>query len=273
MMLGSFFTIIVLVFYYNLYAKSKLLRVHFISVGYGDAILVELPDRTAMMIDAGEEKYAQDIVSYLKKQGVKKISTAILTHPHENHFGGFKEVFDKFSVAQFYINGDEKRAEQGYAQVIENAHSHDIPIRIVKRVEHIRPATKNVGVQILHPNNLSGAANENSIVIWITFDKISFLLTSDIQQPQQKEIIEFYPEIRSADVVQIPHHGGNINMKFAETLGNRIFIVSTGENKYGKPHQKELEKLQGKTLRTDVHGTIVFESDGKRVQLLKGTAL
>ena len=77
------------------------LRVHFIDVGYADAILLEfsppagrgLPaDTTTMLVDAGDAKHSSRLISYLKSHQIKKIDTVVITHPHQNHFGGLRKI-------------------------------------------------------------------------------------------------------------------------------------------------------------------------------------
>ncbi len=258
-------------FYYHLHSKQDLLRVHFMDVGYGDAILVEFPDKTVLLIDAGEAQYSGRIIGYLEGQGIKEIDAAVLTHPHDNHFGGFAAIMNRFPIRRFYFNGDEKNAEEGYADLTAGLKTR-VPVTVVRRNDEIPigagSRSGNIRIQILHPADLNGSANRNSIVSWLTFGRTSFLFTADIQGPQQKQIMELFPEIRSADAIQVPHHGGRISRKFAAYLGKKIFIVSTGKNKYNKPFARELEKLQGRILRTDRQGTIVLESDGKKVRVV-----
>ena len=47
----------------------------------------------------------------------------------------------------------------------------------------------------------------------------------------------------------------------------QIFIISTGPNKWDIPRDNELQSLDGKLYRTDVHGTIILESDGLSVSV------
>lgn len=261
--------LIVILFSHKSFGEPETLRVHFMDVGYGDAILIELPDQSSLMIDAGEAQYSSQIIAYLKERGIKEIDATILTHPHDNHFGGLADIIDRFPIHRFYFNDDDQRAEEGYSEVIEKLKRRAVPMTVVRRGDEILVGTKDVRIQILHPADLSGSTNQNSVVTWLTFGETSFLFTADIKKSQQKEIMALFPEIQSADCVQVPHHGGKISRKFAEFLGNKIFVISTGENEYEKPYEQELEKLEGEIFRTDQHGAIVLESDGSTVRLLR----
>ena len=58
------------------------LQVHFIDVGQADAILIKGPDNQNIMIDAGNNADSENVVNYIKKQGVKSFKAVIGTHPH-----------------------------------------------------------------------------------------------------------------------------------------------------------------------------------------------
>lgn len=80
--------------------KNNLL-VHYIDVGQGDSILIQVNNKN-MLIDAGNKDDGEKIVSYLKNQKVKKLDYVVATHPHEDHIGGMSEVIKNFVIDDFY---------------------------------------------------------------------------------------------------------------------------------------------------------------------------
>lgn len=50
--------------------------------------------KNATVIDAGRSDYGQDVHDYLIAQGVQRIDNFILSHKHDDHFGGFKGMVD-----------------------------------------------------------------------------------------------------------------------------------------------------------------------------------
>ena len=67
------------------------IRVHFIDVGQGDSIFIELKDKT-MLIDAGNPENGSDVSAYIKGLGVEVIDYVVGTHPHSDHIGGLAKV-------------------------------------------------------------------------------------------------------------------------------------------------------------------------------------
>ncbi|MEE0843816.1 MAG: MBL fold metallo-hydrolase, partial [Ruminococcus sp.] len=61
--------------------------VHFLDVGQGDSIFIELPNGKTMLIDSGENYHGAAILSYIKDRGYDKIDYVVGTHPHSDHIG------------------------------------------------------------------------------------------------------------------------------------------------------------------------------------------
>src|SRR5699024_12723205 len=80
------------------------LKVHFIDVGQGDAILVQTEDSN-MLIDAGDWN-GDEVVSYLESQGFKEIDILQGTHEHADHIGQMDKVIDNLEVSEVWMPGN-----------------------------------------------------------------------------------------------------------------------------------------------------------------------
>ena len=95
------------------------LKVHFIDVGCGDAILIQYGSGSNAqygMIDAGPVYYIKtnkkkiDVSNrarnYLKKQKITHLKFVLLTHPHQDHIGGMIKILDdpKIKIDTIYGN-------------------------------------------------------------------------------------------------------------------------------------------------------------------------
>lgn len=83
-------------------AQSVGTKVHFIDVGQGDAIFIELPDGKTMLIDGGEEKYGKRVCKYISSLGYSQIDYMVATHSDADHIGGLKTVLNKLEVKEIY---------------------------------------------------------------------------------------------------------------------------------------------------------------------------
>jgi competence protein ComEC len=242
---------------------------HFMDVGYGDAIFIQFPGSGNMMVDAGENVYSDVIIKYLEALEVKAIDTAVITHPHTNHFGGFAQVGRRFPIGRVFINGDNN-TEVGYEALLSQFEQGRIPIETLRRGQNIDGLPGGIEIEVLHPEGLTGSPNDNSIVLRLKYNKIAVLLMADVDLGPQKELIGAFPGLTQADAVKVPHHGGPLSDEFIKAFENKVFIISTGVNQWGWPREKELSQLKGRIYRTDQDGTVVLESNG--ISFLLSTA-
>jgi len=247
------------------YAQEDLMRIHFIDVGYGDAIFIQFPDSNTLMIDAGEKPHSSRIIRYLQALNITTIDQAVITHPHKNHFEGFLDILKVIPIARVFVN-DDKNSEEGYEELLAAFRDRRIPIEKLSR--GMTPNfSESVNIEVLHPAALSSSANGNSIVLLLKHREISILLTADIELAEQTELIELYQKIRQANSIKVPHHGGPLSEAFIQSFTGKNFIISTGPNPWGLPREDDLQRLQGKIYRTDQQGSIILESNGSSVQI------
>lgn len=250
----------------NSYAQENRLRLHFIDVGYGDAIVIQLPDSRTLMIDAGEKLYSSQIIRYLKSLNITKIDQAIITHPHKNHFEGFLDVLKYIPIENLFVNGDQN-AEEGYEMLLETFRDRKIPIHTLNRGMMLGGLSETVSIEVLHPENLSSSTNGNSIVLWVKHGQVSILLMADIELEEQAQLIDLYQAIEQVNSIKVPHHGGPLSDEFIEFFSEKDFIISTGANPWGLPYERDIRRLRGTIYRTDHHGSIILESDGVSVSI------
>lgn len=78
------------------------LTIHFIDVGQGDSVFIELPDDTTMLIDAGKKGKGSVVQEYIETLGYTQIDYLIVTHGDDDHVGGIPTILDEFEVKNIY---------------------------------------------------------------------------------------------------------------------------------------------------------------------------
>jgi len=79
------------------------LQVHFIDVGQGASQLIIGSSGKTILIDAGNNNQEEEIVAYLRKNGIQKIDILVGTHPDADHIGGLDAVIDNFEIGKIYM--------------------------------------------------------------------------------------------------------------------------------------------------------------------------
>src|SRR5262249_32698806 len=80
------------------------LRVTVLEVGQGDAIVVELPDRRAVLIDAGPggamrlDAGERVVAPHLWNRGVMRLASVMTTHADQDHAGGVAAITRLFAI-------------------------------------------------------------------------------------------------------------------------------------------------------------------------------
>ncbi len=238
------------------YADETSTLIKVFNVGYGDAVFFQA-DGFKVLIDSGEREQAEKLLQFFHEKQIDRIQLGVITHPHKNHFGGFLDLLEKVKFDRLIINGD-MNGEEGFGALMEQIKIRKIPFVTVKRGDFISNLPPEMTIAVLHPDKLEYSTNGNSIVLWITYKTRKILLTADIEPLQQDDILIHFPEVLNADLVQIPHHGGELSRNFIEAFRDKTVFVSTGKNDYGLPLEEYLKQFQGKIYRTDLEGHLTI---------------
>lgn len=253
------------------------LRVHVIDVGQGDAILVQAPTGETMLIDGGErsKEVETKLLGYLRAQGVKQINVMVATHPHSDHIGGLSAVLRELPVGLVCDSGKVSTSNT-YRTFIDLIDKKKIPYYLARRGNFIHLAS-GVDVEILNPtNNVDKVEMNNaSVVLRVTYYKVSFLLTGDAETDVEMELVKEGAKL-GAQVLKVGHHGSNTSTSttFLGRVNPQYALVSVGEdNSYGHPAASTMKKLEGRGVRTYLtkdHGDIVVTTNGETIEVKTG---
>ncbi|QGG46335.1 stalk domain-containing protein [Heliorestis convoluta] len=247
--------------------KLKDMTVHFIDVGQGDSIFVISPNGATMLIDAGTQTAGQKIVSYLKKAGITSIDKVVATHPHADHIGGMQAIFDNFKVKKVYDSGFP-HTSQTYENFLITVDEKNIPFEIAHRGNKIN-LDPDLDIMILHPGTTMGDANNNSIVLKVTYGQVSYLFTGDAEKEAEEMMLEYVGSQLNSTVLKVGHHGSSTSTTklFLDAVKPKVAVIQVGEgNSYGHPTNEVLNRLYNASVnvfRNDIHGTVVISTDGQ----------
>ena len=83
---------------YTSLSDDGMVRAHFLDVGQGDAILIEIPNNHQVLVDAGRGIRVLTALDEVIPAHDDSIDVVVMTHPDADHIGGFVPVFGKYDV-------------------------------------------------------------------------------------------------------------------------------------------------------------------------------
>ena len=248
--------------------NNDLLKVHYLDVGQGDSIFIELPNNETMLIDAAESYQSENIINYLKYLNYQKIDYVIGTHPHTDHIGGLKDIINTFEIGKIYMPKVVSTTKT-YESLLMAIKDKNLKINTAKAGTSIID-TDALKINILAPNNSTYTElNNYSAVTKITYGTTKFLFMGDAEKLSENEIKEDV----TADVIKIGHHGSNTSssIDFIKKVNAKYGIISVGlNNKYNLPKEETITNWENsgtKIYLTSTNGTIRASSDGTNIKI------
>jgi beta-lactamase superfamily II metal-dependent hydrolase len=240
------------------------LKVHFIDVGQGDSILIDL-GRTEILIDGGGR--SSGVVSYLKSYVDKPIEVMVATHPHADHIGGLISVLDEFVVEEIWLNGDTATTKT-YEDFMAAVQSENAEVNTAKLHDTIEVGELSLFVH--HPSRTFDSINNNSIVLHLAHKDIDFLFTGDAEKEAEGAMMALSSvRIPEVEILKLGHHGSRTASfkDFLAITNPEVAIYMAGlDNTYGHPHEeptKALKEMGAQIYGTDVSGNIIVVSNGE----------
>ena len=114
-------------------------------------------------------------------------------------------------------------------------------------------------------------AKSATVMIYLNGYKI--LVTGDLDVAGEKKMIAHYEKSDKlkADILKIGHHGSKTSTSedLLESVSPRFAVIQVGQNNYGHPDSKIIEKccLKGIiVLRNDTHGAVGFSFEKNQIK-------
>lgn len=245
--------------------QSQSLKVIFVDVGQGDAILIS-QGQNQVLIDGGKD--GKVILEKLGRHVPfwdRTIEAVIVTHPDQDHIGGLISVAKSYKIGTILETG-AKSNSQTY-----NTWENLIGSKNIPKIETLKNAAikfpGGAQIKILYPFSSAGGAgdggNDWSVVAKLNFGENKFLFTGDLPGAKEAELVADKADIK-ADVLKVSHHGSKYatSEEFLNNVSPEEAIISAGKNNsYGHPAPEIIErllKLGVMIWRTDEMGDIQY---------------
>jgi competence protein ComEC len=253
------------------------LKIVFFDAGLGDLFLIRTPDNENVMIDAGPSDFASNHFSYsalpyFKQHGISTIDWLILTHAHNDHYGGFEALIQEVIVENLLIHEHffDRPVWETFEPLIEE---YEVDLTVVSDTMQI--ALSSVNLKVIHPDKDYSHSNINnlSIVTRLEYQNFSALFTGDIESEAENYLTSNYEEYLPCYMLKIAHHGSKSSsteqfLDYAKP--EYAFIPTSLENRFNFPHEETLQNLaflEDRLFIAEKDGAVILLTDGEKVHI------
>lgn len=257
--------------------KEGEMRVHYIDVGQGDCIFIELPDGKTMLVDGGGvgAKTEKTVLRYLNALKIDEIDYLLITHADNDHCGSIGEVARMKKILNAYLPATNDIKSGAYAEAYAQLSKEECALYEANAtVDLSRAGEAAYTLSFLYPysQGMAQGDNEGSAVFWLDYMGVSFLFMGDapieaeekLLQQYQLDILDAAVQLDSTEILKVGHHGSanSSSAEFLQCLNLETAVISCGKNNsYGHPLNAaltELENLSADVYRTDEMGHIII---------------
>ncbi len=251
------------------------LRVTVLEVGQGDAILIQTPDGSDILVDGGPGRAVLRGLGSDLAWFDRSIELMVLTHPQADHMDGLIEVLARYDV-QRVLAGPGVQTSAGSFGWRAAAEAEGVTVEVTEP-GMVLDLGDGVRLDVLGPNGEEAAdrqINNTSTVLRIVWREASILLTGDIEARAERALLNDGVALR-ATMLKVGHHGSRTSSspEFLAAVQPSVSVVSSGkDNRFGHPAPEVVERLAGygPVYNTADNGTVRFETDGYRWRVETG---
>ena len=240
--------------------SDSTLRIIFLDVGQGDAVLIQAPEGQTALVDAGP----RNVVPLLQQLGVERIDLLVATHPHADHIGGMTGVIAALPV-RFYMDNGDPHTTQTYRRLLAALDSRPDITYLEATPRTISLGSASIEVLPLLPRGTAGL-NDRSVALVVRFGDFKAFLSGDSEVRQLSHLVgqRAVPDVA---LLKAAHHGSDngFTWEFLRAATPEVVVISVGRNGYGHPRPEALAAYTSagaEVLRTDMHGHVEVRGYG-----------
>ncbi|MFC3116968.1 DNA internalization-related competence protein ComEC/Rec2 [Cellvibrio fontiphilus] len=239
--------------------KPDDLKITFLDVGQGTAIVVQVGSRT-LVYDTGPQ-YTRSfdagsaiVAPYLQAQGISAIDVLVISHRDMDHAGGLKGLLDKMRVETLY-EGELGRGSNLSANTPQARNCHETP-----------PWDwQGIGFRFLTASvYLRHKSNNQSCVLLISYGDQHILLPGDIETSVEHQLLYTGQVPSEMALVAAAHHGSRSSsgeLWVKHTKPRYVVYSAAYRSQHGHPHPQikaRYAAIGSTAFNTAEQGALIF---------------
>lgn len=267
------------------FADTSLLKVTFIDVGHGDCILVQTPDDgiqgndrnegKIILIDGGETiEGRRVIIPYFKAHGIdkgKSIDFLIMTHAHSDHLGGLIPLIQAYQINAI-LNPGYRAKTRMYKEFCRLARKekgcklyNPLIGTLIQKEGDALDWGSELDVKVLSSKQEAEDLNNTSIVIYLRYGEVSFLLVGDAEGKNrkdspdalkfvEKDLVDHWGKRLKSTFLKAGHHGSESSSTnaFIDAVSPDYVIICAGNKKFSGtllPDKSVIDRYEKKGIK------------------------
>lgn len=181
-----------------------------LDVSHGKATVLRLPDGQVALIDCAQEKFAHErLLPFLAAHGIRRIDHVFITHYHDDHDGGLRELQATLPVGQIH---DYRSYRTGEKFSLGGADWF-----------------------VLNAYDAGSDENSRSLALQVTYRGFVYTDGADNYASNQAAAREKFPERTRSHVYYGNHHfHGSVDVDYLRRTDAALFLVSAEAAVYAR---------------------------------------
>lgn len=257
-----FLAVIVTLFVFGDFFKTRTVKIWVFDVGQGDAIFIDGPDRQ-ILIDGGPDDLVLERLSSVMPWWDRSIDMVLNTHPHADHVVGLLPVLERYKVDEVFDAGEGYNTPE-FQEYMKLAGERREIIAAGDVIDLGGGATLTaLWPSAPYHDALLDDPNDGSIVELFQYGQTTMLLTGDAGIAEESEW-----EVGDVDILKVGHHGSDTSSSqaFIDRIKPEIAVISVGTgNEYGHPSTFVVDRLHtagAQVFQTLEVGSIRLKTQG-----------
>jgi beta-lactamase superfamily II metal-dependent hydrolase len=277
------------------------LFIKFLSVGNADCSYIKLPNGETILIDTGDFKHSEKVISFLKEQALKSkngkplIDYIVLTHPHSDHMGALIPIFNNFQVNKVYLPNIPKVTDwyadmdltketpyiidslkqdyDMYKDIVDYISENGIETSTIAKGQFIDAnnilqfiqSDKDFEPKPIKGEHLIDYWNDKSAIIYLNYVNLHVLYTGDMQWRSEKDFtLNKLLNGSEVNVLKVPHHGYDTSstIDFLRYVKPEFGVISRSAENINADTSKDENSAYNNLISTGVTIYETSEKDG-----------